>query len=496
MIRSSLLISVLLISAARAQDLPPPEEVDAGVAALPDDAPRAEPVISLPLPPKVEPGEIPPKVKKRYHVLLPIIETEALHFILASLNNLLLRSDFAQVSVDSVASHFDGRRPWEFDVDSFAINQFGHPYQGSIAFTAARSSGLNFWWSFGYAFMASLTWEEFFEIDAPSYNDQITTPLGGTYLGEVLHRTSLLVLREGPGPQWLRSIFAFLIEPVGQLNRWLFSETLDAEDVDEHPPFFAQLGAGANFGSAFRDPNSFAIVQSFAPQVNVQGRVTYGTPGDPKFTYRAPFSHFDLDFNLSAPGQTVVSLFMRGLLYGGQFALGASTRGVYGVFGQYDFSAASLVRISAVSFGFGTSLQTRLSDTLTLQFAGIFSGVPFSSAGSLGLDDIGRDYHVGPGGQVTLEARLIWNDRAWLRVVGRSWFLGGVYVGPTGWESISYVTAGPLVRIWGPLALGADLVMAIRRAKFDDDLFDRSVTGATVRVTLNWVSSESLGAVR
>lgn len=51
------------------------------------------------------------------------------------------------------------------------------------------------------------------------------------------------------------------------------------------------------------------------------------------------------------------------------------------------------------------------------------------------------------------------------------------------------------MRLWGPIAVGADLVMAVRRAKFDDDLFDRSVTGATFRVTLALISSETLGAV-
>ena len=154
------------------------------------------------------------------------------------------------------------------------------------------------------------------------------------------------------------------------------------------------------------------------------------------------------------------------------------------------------MRVSSVGFGIGTSFQTRLPHGFVFQLAALLSGVPFGSAGSLGLQEgVLRDYHIGPGGQATVEARLIWNDRLWLRVVGRSWFTAGLYIGAAGWESISYVTAGPLVRIWGPIALGGDVVLAVRRAKFDDDLFDRSVTGATARITLNWVSNESLGAV-
>ena len=475
------LVLVLVSLGAWAQQLEP---VDAGVPLFPSVVPQ----------PVAEPGWVPHR-EGRFSVLLPILESEALHFAVAGMNNLLLRESFAQISLDSELSHFDGRRPWEFDVDSFAINQFGHPYQGALSFTAARSSGLSFWWACLYPFMSSLTWEMFFEVDAPSWNDQVTTPMGGIFLGEVLHRSAMLLLKEGRGPRWLRTLGAFLIEPMGQVNRAMLDETLDAEDLDDLPPVFFMLGAGVNLGTAYRDPNTFEIVQAFAPQGNLQGRLTYGMPGDPRFKYRAPFSHFDVDFNLSVPGVAVWSLFMRGLLFGAQFSSG-TTRGLFGVFGQYDFASASLVRVSSVGFGVGTSLQTRLPGEFTLQLATLFSAVPYASAGALGLEEgVMRDYHIGPGGQFTVEARLIWADRAWLRVVGRTWFIAGAYIAPPGWESVSYLTAGPQVRVWGPISLGADVIVAIRRAKFDDDVFDRSVNAATGRITLNWVPSETLGVV-
>lgn len=466
--------------------------------AQPEDAPVASSAldagVSLIPPPVFEPPQ-PRVLKPRQNLLLPILESEALHFILAASNNLLLREHFAQLSWDSTLSHFDGRRPWEADVDQFVINQVGHPVQGALSFTAARSSGINFWVSTIYPFMSSLTWELFFEIDAPSWNDQVTTPIGGIFLGEVMHRTSLLVLHSD-APEWLRVLGAFLLNPMGQLNRVMLDGELDAQDVEGMPHVFAMVGGGVNLGTAFRDPNTLEIIRSFSPQANVQARITYGLPGDPAFKYDAPFSHFDLDVNVSFPGVPVSAFFMRGLLAGRQFGSG-STRGVWGVFGQYDFSAASLVRISSVGFGLGTSLQAVLPANLTLQLSGVISGVPMALAGSLGLEEgVYRDYHIGPGGQATLEARLIWNDRFWIRVVGRTWFTAGLYIGAEGWESITYLTAGPLVRIWGPIALGADVVAAVRRAKFDDDTFDRSVTGATARFTLNWVSSETLGAVR
>jgi hypothetical protein len=48
---------------------------------------------------------------------------------------------------------------WRYDKDAFHVNQFGHPYQGSIYHGFARSAGLTFWESLGYTFLGSLLWE-------------------------------------------------------------------------------------------------------------------------------------------------------------------------------------------------------------------------------------------------------------------------------------------------------------------------------------------------
>ena len=42
------------------------------------------------------------------------------------------------------------------DKDPFSTNQIGHPYQGSMYYGFARSSGLNYWQSMGYTVAGSL----------------------------------------------------------------------------------------------------------------------------------------------------------------------------------------------------------------------------------------------------------------------------------------------------------------------------------------------------
>lgn len=48
---------------------------------------------------------------------------------------------------------------WVSDSDPFSINQFMHPYAGSMYHGFARSAGLDYWSSLGYSATGSLLWE-------------------------------------------------------------------------------------------------------------------------------------------------------------------------------------------------------------------------------------------------------------------------------------------------------------------------------------------------
>jgi hypothetical protein len=91
------------------------------------------------------------------------------------------------------------RRSWGVDSDSFTINQLGHPYQGSMYHGFARASGLGYWEASAYTFMGSVLWEIAGERTRPSRNDQISTGIGGSFLGEALFRMANLWLEQGRG---------------------------------------------------------------------------------------------------------------------------------------------------------------------------------------------------------------------------------------------------------------------------------------------------------
>jgi hypothetical protein len=99
------------------------------------------------------------------------------------------------VSLDSIRRNLHSS--WTVDHDPFRVNQLGHAYQGSVYYDLARSNGFNFWESFGFAFAGSAIWEIAAETTPPSKNDQITTSIGGTFLGESLFRMAHLMLERG-----------------------------------------------------------------------------------------------------------------------------------------------------------------------------------------------------------------------------------------------------------------------------------------------------------
>ena len=89
----------------------------------------------------------------------------------------------------------------------------------------ARASGLNYWQSLGYTFVGSLFWEIAGETTRPSQNDQISTGIGGSFLGEALFRMSNLWLENQTGRGfWRELLVAAAISPPVGFNRLAFNE--------------------------------------------------------------------------------------------------------------------------------------------------------------------------------------------------------------------------------------------------------------------------------
>ncbi|MBM7114784.1 DUF3943 domain-containing protein [Archangium primigenium] len=451
------------------------------------------------IPPQEEPPRAPPAdAPLRRDYLVPALEGVAVNLGIFTFHNLLTLEPFALISWDTVKSHFDGRAGWTFDVDNFVVNQFAHPYHGSVAFAAARSSGVPFWQSGVYTFVSSLMWEYFAENEAPAINDQITTTLGGIFLGEVLHRTYRVVIPEGGGRvSPLRRLTGVLLSPASALNDWIFGGEVSPGDIDAAPPLYFTLTPGLSLTTRLRErtENGPRLLVDQGAQVTIGGELTYGAVGDPLWRYHRPFSYFDASASVTFPGTIMGDIYIRGLVVGSQYG-GATSRlrGLWGLFGLYDFGANNIVQVSSVGVGLGTTLQWNLGRRVYLQGTAIVAGLGFAAAGSLGLESkLVRDYHIGPGVAGVLEARLVRPGLGMLRLRAREWQVnGGVYTEPRGFEAITYVTWDARVSVGRHLAVGLEVPITLRVSDFGPE-DTRVIGGGGARLTLSFMPDDNFG---
>ena len=129
------------------------------------------------------------------------------------------KGEFAYISWQTIKENF--KHGFEWDNDHLSTNMFAHPYNGSLFYNAGRSNGYNFWQSSLFSIAGSAMWEMFMEKEYPSTNDIIATPIGGTAIGEVLYRTSDLVIddRSTGAERFGRELAGFIISPMRGFTR-------------------------------------------------------------------------------------------------------------------------------------------------------------------------------------------------------------------------------------------------------------------------------------
>jgi len=314
---------------------------------------------------------------------------------------------------------------WIIDHDPFATNQVFHPYAGSLYFGFARSAGLNFWESFAYTFIGSALWEVGGETGRPSLNDQITTGVSGSFLGEALFRIAggILSSEDGEEPGFFQEFAAALASPPTFVNRHSFGDRFKNTFPTDDPAVFSRVSLAGrnnlrvNDGGIGRDLPQNELVARFV--------IDYGLPGQPGYHYDEPFDYFHLDVDVTSGGEsTLENLNARGLIFGDDY--GADDhRGVWGLFGSYSYFSPEVFRVSTTALSIGTIGQWWISDDVAFQGTAL-GGVGYGASGTAASDQVDRDYHYGAVPQGTLGMRLIFGSRATFELQGRDFYVSGV----------------------------------------------------------------------
>src|SRR5713101_3219169 len=310
---------------------------------------------------------------------------------------------FNRAFIDSDTYGSDGSSIWknlktapQFDTDPFGINQVGHPYQGSFYYGFARSAGLSYWESLGYSLLGSFLWETAGEKSPPSINDYVTTTVGGSFVGEAMFRMSSLLL-EGGGetPGFWRELGAAVLSPPTGFNRLIFGERFKPVFPSHDPAIYIRLKLGVTLTTDVHNAGLSPTVKR--EEGSLDYYMTYGIPGKPGYQYKRPFDFFLFEFtavpNASSALNAIENFTVHGLLAGAKYELGDDFRGVWGLFGGYEYLSPRIFRVATTNVALGTVAQWWLTPAIALQGTALL-GVGFGASGSVG-DTAERDYRYG-----------------------------------------------------------------------------------------------------
>lgn len=269
-------------------------------------------------------------------------EAIASNLILLGVNRFVRQAPYAFISWDSM--HYNLTNPWVWDQDEFAVNQLGHPYQGSFYFIAGRANNLNFWESYIPTVLGSVMWEIFMETERPSINDFIVTTTGGAVMGEILHRLYLEAEKVGP---W----FSWIISPMSALNMLITGKpSMKVPEKIESLTLLLSVGSVLTF-FGIENRLDFHKNKRIPISIGAGLNLVYGKPYGHETT--TPFSHFEIDakFDWSLDYYSF-SLFTYGLLWSISPPWNSENADTtFGISQHYDVIFSEALQFSANSVG-------------------------------------------------------------------------------------------------------------------------------------------------
>ena len=336
---------------------------------------------------------------------VPIVEGVAFNLALGGFNY-LMGSEFAKIGPATIVHNFE--RGWATDADGFLVNMFGHPFQGSIYYNLARSSGYNYWVSLGVTTIGSWQWEFFMESEPPAFNDWIMTSYGGSMIGEVFYNLSNLIIDESAvgAERFWRELGAGIFNPGRLFNRLISGRTsrVTNEKLYKKEHFMGEVAFGGNnvadgidFQNGERNP---MLTLDF----------TYGRLF--KTTKINPFDFFRINSAINFAKQPIIGqLRITNIFIGKTTKYSNNSRFMWGVWGNYDYLQNNVYQIGGVSVGFGLGYTTPRNKKI--QFLTMINAGPILMGGAnseyalennVEFLDTARSYNMGPGAMIKSES--------------------------------------------------------------------------------------------
>lgn len=329
-----------------------------------------------------------------------------------------MHAHYAYISPATMADNF--RNGWEWDADAFPTNQFGHPYQGALYHTGARAEGFGFWGALPYTLLGSLHWEMLMETERPSYNDLITTTVGGVVLGEVLFRLATTLLDDSTegSERALREGGALAISPIFGISRLVSGDAWRSGKAALRSPMALRVALGFN---NLRPAEADEGVR----HLGLGARILYGDFVDDGRAFR-PFDWFTLGggMNFRYPDFQAAEFDLTGLLARWGFYCGAKNDCAVGPSMHYDYYRTPVFSVGTSAFGASAMGRFDLGFWSLQLYAGLdLHAVALGGFDSPYAEVVERDYNLGAGGFARTILMLTKPDWFQLRIFNSRYYV-------------------------------------------------------------------------
>ncbi len=329
-------------------------------------------------------------------------EVFAINYGAAMLNEYTRNANFNQISPRSFWDNL--KEGFTYDDNEFKTNQLIHPFNGATYFNAARANGIGFWGSSAMSIVGAFMWECCGETHPMSFNDMVSTGIGGIARGEMSYRVSSLILdntKQGKG-RWGQEFAALLMNPIRGFNRLVSGDASEVKGNPENrwdwrPDFQLAVRAGGRVigqgESITENTNTYGFLEWV---------LNYGDPWDGKDHHR-PYDRFDVAAQSNFGDKTRLGrLLIRGDLF--TKPLGDGTKHVLTLQQDFDYIDNEAYEYGGQSLGPGLLSLWKPSGTLRfftrLQAYGIILGAvnsDYSQLADVADQERIREYDYGPG---------------------------------------------------------------------------------------------------
>jgi hypothetical protein len=406
-------------------------------------------------------------IKERKY-FIPSAQILMANSLIALSNNYIFDQDYSKISFKSIEKNLKGE--WEWDADNFKVNQIGHPFQGSVYFSAARNNGYSYLSSGAFTAAGSLQWEYFMETEKPAVNDFVTTTMGGSMLGEMINRLSYKILDDSArgAVRFIRESSVFIINPSMGVNRIFNGQITRISQRKEYinSPFRMQISTSKNILDRVITENldiGNADSISTGPFANYNLRIVYGDP----YTADKCYDYFLLYTGFSFSKDIIANVSARALLWKRNVNITEKAHNAIGIFQNFDYISSPDYSVGANSLGFEFMARTKSKRDWFLSSEYQAGFIIMGAATTEYYVDIERDYNLGPGAYLKIIMLLAKPDFAELSLnLNRFWIR--TVSGADGIESIGLGSIEMKKNIYKNFSIGVSYNFYDREGYYND----------------------------